>query len=381
MKIAFVSTILHYPWGGADALWTSAAETAIGRGDTVFVAVSGRVARHDRVRALQARGAAILLRPEPEAPPPLWQRAWRRSPWSERHPLRLRNAIGNFRPDFVVFSCGGTYDPILEPALVAWLQASGTPYRIIANFQEEHPVMSEEGRQAARAALTGAARIYCVSPRNLELTRLQLLDPLPNAETIHGCMGINPIDAGSAPAWPDPPPWSFACIARLEPVKGLDLLIHALAASLREFPEWRLNIYGRGPQREYLQACAHYAGLGERIHFPGFVERLDDIWAQNHLLLSPAVDEGMPVTLPEAMLRDRAVLATRVGAATEWIIPGETGFICAAPTVELLAESLREAWAQRERWREMGAAAGRRTRALYRPNDYERIVAPSPHAA
>jgi glycosyltransferase involved in cell wall biosynthesis len=175
--------------------------------------------------------------------------------------------------------------------------------------------------------------------------------------------------------WPAPAPWSFACIARLEPIKGVDLLIHALAASLGAAADWQLNIYGRGPQREYLEACAQACGLAGRVHFPGFVEQLDDIWKRNHLLVSPAIDEGVPITLPEAMLRGRAVLATRVGGATEWIEPGQTGFICAAPTVELLAESLRAAWGERERWQEMGVAAARRTRALYRPNDYQRLVA------
>ncbi len=375
MKVAFVSTILFYPWGGADALWTSAAEVAVNRGDQVFCALSPLTARHERIAALRARGALIFERMGGGGPPSLLARAWRKAPWSAHHPDQLRDRIRAFGPDLVVFSCGGTYDPILEPALVAWLQASGTRYRLIANFQDEHPVLDEPGRDAARAALAGAERIFCVSPRNLELTRRQLLAPLPNAETIHGCIVHNPILPGAALAWPPESPWSLACIARLEPVKGVDLLIHALAASLGGTPDWRLSIYGRGPQRAYLEACARYCGLADRIHFGGFVERLDDIWEQNHLLVSPAIDEGVPMTLPEAMLRGRAVLATRVGGATEWIVPGETGFICPAPTVELLAESLREAWAQRTRWRELGEAAARRTRRLYRPDDYQRIVA------
>ncbi len=375
MKIAFVSTILHYPWGGADALWTAAAETALARGDQVFAAIAPLTARHERMAALAARGATVALRPGPEGAASPWQRAWRKVPGTARHPDRLRDRIRAFRPDLVVISCGGTYDPILEPALVAWLQASGTRYRLIANFQEEHPILDEPGRQAARAALTGAERIFCVSPRNLELTRRQLLAPLPNAETIHGCMVHNPVAPDAPVAWPAPPPWSLACIARLEPIKGVDLLIHALAAGLGQQAEWRLNIYGRGPQQAYLEACARATGLADRIRFHGFVAQLDDIWKQNHLFVSPAIDEGVPMTLPEAMLRGRAALATRVGGATEWIDPGQTGFICPAPTVELLAGSLREAWDQRGRWQEMGVAAARRTRALYRPDDYRRIVA------
>jgi len=81
------------------------------------------------------------------------------------------------------------------------------------------------------------------------------------------------------------------------------------------------------------------------------------------------------MTIPEAMLRARAVLATQVGGATEWIEPGRTGFICPAPSVGLLATSLLKAWELRTSWREMGAAAATRARALYRPNDFRRIVA------
>jgi hypothetical protein len=36
---------------------------------------------------------------------------------------------------------------------------------------------------------------------------------------------------------------------------------------------------------------------------------------------------------------------------------------------------LREAWSQRQLWREMGATGAIRARALYRPNDYQKIVA------
>jgi glycosyltransferase involved in cell wall biosynthesis len=375
MRIVFISTILSYPWGGADALWTSAAEVASARGDRLLIAISALTARNDRIDALAAKGAALFLRPGPIGPSSLWRRAWRKGPWAARHPHRLFHCVRDFRPDLAVISCGGTYDPILEPELFSWLRDSGTPYRIIANFQNEHPSLEESDRLRAREILQAADRIFCVSPRNLEITRRHLLSPLPNAECIHGCMVHNPLAPASDLPWAAEDPWSFACIARLEPVKGLDLLFPALAAGLGGTPGWRVNVYGRGPQRDYLEACASNCGIADRVHFRGFAPRLDDIWEQNHLLVSPAIDEGVPITIPEAMLRGRAVLATRVGGATEWIEPGRTGFICPAPTVELLAGSLREAWSQRARWREMGAAAALRTRALYRPDDFRKIVA------
>ena len=45
MRIAFYSTILHYPWGGADTLWTRAAEEAAERGDALWISVAEGVAR------------------------------------------------------------------------------------------------------------------------------------------------------------------------------------------------------------------------------------------------------------------------------------------------------------------------------------------------
>jgi len=370
MRIAFVSTIFMYPWGGADAIWTSAAEAATGRGDDVLIAISELTAHDSRVGAMVARGATLFIRPAPAGPTPWWKRAWRRQRWAVNHPGRIVARIRTFAPDLLILNCGGTYDSIFEPDLIDWLRKTGTPYRIIANFQNEHPVFGETDRLRACEDLKAADRVFFVSPRNLEVTRLHLLSPLPNAECIH-----YPLRTASEPAWPEPEPWSLACLARLEPIKGLDILLPALASVLADSIGWQLNVYGRGAQRDYLEACARYCGIGDRVNFLGFVPNIEDIWSRNHLLISCAFDEGMPLVLPEAMLRKRAALVTQVGGATEWIEHGRTGFICPAPTTNLLAESVLEAWSQRLRWREMGEAAAVRARSLYRPNDFQKILA------
>jgi len=373
MKIAFVSMILGYPWGGADALWTLAAEEAAERGDQLLLVVSDLVSPHQRIRALAERGASIHIRTAKF--PSRLKRVWRKAARLAKRPDPLLAKVRNFQPDLVVFSCGGTYDPILEPALIDWLRASGTCYRIIANLQYEHPSMPEADRLRAREILVQAERIFCVSPRNLAITRRHLMHPLPQAECIHGCMVHNPMTSQAETLWAESPPWTLASIARLEPIKGIDLLLAALAAGMAGVPDWRLNIYGRGPQREYLEQCAIQFGLSRQVHFPGFVPNMDTIWSENHILVSSSLDEGVPITLPEAMLRGRSVIATRVGGADEWIDHGRTGWVCPAPNVELLASTLREAWEQRQHWREMGAAARERAHSLYRPDDYKRIVA------
>jgi glycosyltransferase involved in cell wall biosynthesis len=374
MKIAFVSSILWHPWGGADALWTLAADAALARGDEVLIAVSEVAAPHPRVQALAARGARIVIRPRSDRVPTLRERIVRKARERLHQPDRLVRAMRAFSPATVICSGGGTYDLILEPALCAWLRSSGTPYRVIANFQREHPLDDEPDRARVRDILAAADRIFFVSNRNLEVTRRHLLIPLANAECIHGCMVHNAITAPGPLPWPDGSILSFATVGRLEPVKGVDLLLHSLAAGLGRVDGWRLNIYGRGRQREYLEECARCAGLSGRVRFPGFAPSIEDVWRENHLLVSPAIDEGIPMTIIEAMLCGRAVLATDVGAAAEWIEPGRTGFLCPAPTKALLEETLREAWSGRSELRTMGESASVSVRARYRPDDFLRIL-------
>jgi glycosyltransferase involved in cell wall biosynthesis len=374
MKIVFLSTILHHAWGGADALWTSAAEHAVERGDSVLLVISEIVAEHPRVRALQTRGAKLHVRPRSDRRIPVTTRALHRVARAVGKTDALVASLEAFAPDLLVFSGGGTYDPLLEPVVCDWLQTTKTPYRVIANFQNEHPSLSEDDRRRVREILIAAERVFFVSARNLAVTRRHLVTPLPNAECIHGVM-VHNAPASSAVPWPEHATWGLACVGRLEPVKGIDLLLHALAAALREPRNWQLNIYGRGQQTEYLKEVARELQLADRVVVHGFVDSFADIWRTNHLLVSAAIDEGIPVTIPEAMLHGRAVLATRVGAAEEWIVPESTGFLCPAPTIDLLAATLSQAWREQDQWREMGAAAAMRTQSLYRPHDYKAIIA------
>jgi glycosyltransferase involved in cell wall biosynthesis len=59
----------------------------------------------------------------------------------------------------------------------------------------------------------------------------------------------------------------------------------------------------------------------------------------------------------EAMLCGRPCLVTDVSGNSEHVADGVTGFIAAGATVNAVAETLERAWAQRERWEEIGKAA------------------------
>jgi glycosyltransferase involved in cell wall biosynthesis len=378
MRIAIVSTIRNFRWGGADALWTRSAEAAVQRGDSLFLAVTGLVAEYPAVKVLIARGVHHHERTRSDCPVPLVKRGLLKAlgALGRRDPLVA--GLERFRPDLVVISCAGTYDSLGEQALHDWLERSKVPYRIIANFQLEHPSLDETDRKYLNRVFDHAERIFFVSQRNIETTRKNLLNELSRAEIVHGCSVFNPIDPSGTVAlpWPSQDIWSLAYVGRLDPVKGVDDLLYALSDAFVGVENWEVNIIGQGGQRSHLEACSARLGLHDRVRFHGFVENLDRALIHNHLVISPAIEEGIPMTIPEAMIKGRPVLATRVGGAEDWIVHGQTGFLCAAPTQSLLSASIREAWATRERWRSLGEAAAESARARYRPADFLKIISP-----
>ena len=372
MRIAFFSTILGYPWGGADTLWTSAAEAAAQRGDALFISVSPVVAVSPRVAALAAHGARIYLRTPIIAPASLAARVarkLRRKVGGEDEGLVA--ALAAFRPDIVIFSLGGTYDLLAHPSWVAWLREAGVCFRLIANWQQENPRLSDSDRERARDCLAAAERVSFVSTRNLVSTRRHLLDPLPNAQVIQNPLRWRPDDVTP---WPVAPTWRLATVSRLDEGKGIQLLLHALAGA-GVGSDWILNIYGQGPAEGYLRATIEHLHLADQVRLRGYVTELRAIWAENHLLVSPAIDDGVPMTIPEAMLCERPVLATAVGGAEDWLSDGDTGFICPAPPLPLLAATLRDAFATPGRWESRGGAAAAAARARYRPDDHLQLIA------
>lgn len=370
MKTAFISTILNFPWGGADTLWTNAAELAAQRGDAVFIGVSAAVAQSPRIRALAAAGAVVFVQQPPEPPRTLPARVARKLRAVLRRPDPLLQALARFRPDLVLFSFGGTYDAVLAPAWFEWLAAHGIAYRLIANWQTEHPALSPAELAVVQRTFAAADRLYFVSHRNLAVTRRHLAQPLAHATVVQNPLRWRPEDVTP---WPEEATRSLAAVARFDPVKGLQLLLPALAQA---FPPdgWRLQIYGQGAEQAALQRQAQELGLGSRVVFRGYVGSLREIWADNHLFVSPALDEGVPMTIPEAMLCGRPVLATAVGGAADWMIDGQTGFLCPEPTVPALTATLQAAWSHRARWRDLGVAGAAHARQAYRPEDYRQLL-------
>lgn len=167
-------------------------------------------------------------------------------------------------------------------------------------------------------------------------------------------------DIGVAAPRPAVSSVALGTLARLDRVKGLDVLLEAVAG----LPVATLTIAGEGPEREALLAQAERLGIGDRLRLLPWSDDARTLFDELDVFVLPSWEEGFPLSITEAMLAGRPVVATRVGSVAEAVVDGATGYL--VPPGDVLAlraalDKLGSSQLERER---MGLAG--RKRALDR---------------
>jgi glycosyltransferase involved in cell wall biosynthesis len=153
-------------------------------------------------------------------------------------------------------------------------------------------------------------------------------------------------------------PTIFGTLARLDHIKGLDLLLGAVA----QLPNAQLLIAGDGPDRDSIRAQAKRLGLGERLRLLSWTEHAHELFDEIDVFVLPSRLEGFPLSIVEAMLAARPVVATDVGSVREAVIDGVTGRVIQPDDVGALRDALGRLVGDAAEQRRLGDAG--RTRAL-----------------
>jgi glycosyltransferase involved in cell wall biosynthesis len=274
--------------------------------------------------------------------------------------LEIESFLKEAHPKLVILSTGSIFPPI------EWLELcceKGLPFVTIGHCNSDDWWLEDETAARYRQTLHVATRCYFVSKANLRHAEKQIGADLSNAEVVRNPFNV---DFNTSLRWPslsENDEVRLACVGRLDPrSKGQDILLEALAMPVWKNRPWRLALYGNGPIRNGIERLVQRFGLEKRVTLAGYVSRVEDIWAENHVLVMPSRSEGLPLAMVEAMLCGRPVVATDVGGHAEIIEDGVSGFLADAPTVASLTEALERLWEHRRDLGAMGQAASRRIR-------------------
>ncbi|MGD2123165.1 MAG: glycosyltransferase family 4 protein, partial [Gemmatimonadota bacterium] len=153
--------------------------------------------------------------------------------------------------------------------------------------------------------------------------------------------------------------------AQFIPRKGHDVLLRAIPNVLKDQPESRFILFGRGPGRQEVLDRVRDAGLEDIVRLPGFRSDLPSLLPCLDLLVHPATMEGLGIILLQAGASGLPVVASAAGGIPEAVVHEETGLLVPPGDADALSSAVSSLLADEARRKDMGKAGQRRVREVF----------------
>jgi glycosyltransferase involved in cell wall biosynthesis len=131
-------------------------------------------------------------------------------------------------------------------------------------------------------------------------------------------------------------------LGRLHPKKSPEDMVKAFPKIVREVPNAKLVIAGKGSEKEKLEKLVQELKLQGKVIFTGFVSE-NAKWGllkRCDIFVLPSIVEAFGIALIEAMACGKPVIATNVGPFPEIIKDGETGVLIPVHSPPSLADAV-----------------------------------------
>jgi glycosyltransferase involved in cell wall biosynthesis len=128
---------------------------------------------------------------------------------------------------------------------------------------------------------------------------------------------------------------------RISKVKNLDLFLEAFRMMFAENPSMHLVLAGEGDLRPALEAQAKRLGIDRAVSWVGFCSNIPRFLSAVDIYVQPSANEGLSLSILEAMAAEKPVIATRVGSAEEIIKDGTTGILIEPGEAPSIAAALK----------------------------------------
>ena len=200
--------------------------------------------------------------------------------------------------------------------------------------------MSHESYQATKTSsrYTRVKRHFADANRFLVLSTEDAdswaRDHMSNADVMPNPLHVTPS------AYPDLSQPVVELLGRLSFEKGQDMMLEAWAEVTGRFPDWRLRLYGSGPDEEALHRQAAELGLSESVEFPGTTADVEGALTQASIFALSSRVEGFPMSVMEAMAYGLPTVAFDCAPGVRELITHESDGLIVRPgnTMEFAEE-------------------------------------------
>jgi glycosyltransferase involved in cell wall biosynthesis len=129
-------------------------------------------------------------------------------------------------------------------------------------------------------------------------------------------------------------------VGRLYRQKALDVLMHATARLVKDFPRLVVVVVGDGPERASLTELAGRLGISGTVRLVGLRDDVPDILTALDVAVSCSDWEGSPLSIMEYMAAGLPTVATAVGGVPGLIVDGVHGRLVPPQRPAALADAI-----------------------------------------
>ena len=349
-NICFVSLNANSPWGGSEDLWSQAALLLLSKGYNVSVIFYdwGNNKSEELIKLI-ASGIQLVTIPKHQTIRSKFRKNLNRF-LGDIFQKQITTAYKKIKPDLVIH----TNMAPRGADILKWVITNKIPY--ILDIQLADDYLWHCYDEAMLQCYLNANTVCFLCEKNKITTEKQLGVKLTNTKK-----HFNPIKVkGPANTILDKKitTVNFACVGRMGiEHKRQDLILEILSQDKWLNRSWTLNFYGKGEHEVSLRRLVDMYELNSRVSFKGYVNDIEELWNENHVLLLPSTYEGMSLSVIEAMKSGRIVVTTNVASSIEYIQDGINGFKSPGPTFEEFDLAMEKAWNEQANWHSIALSA------------------------
>jgi len=132
-------------------------------------------------------------------------------------------------------------------------------------------------------------------------------------------------------------------VGRLEPEKGIDMLVEGMKDVVKSLPRAVLHVVGDGSLSSELKSLTMSANLEKSVIFYGKVLDVVPFYQSADICVFPSVYENFALTIIEAMAAGKPLVATKCGGIPEYVRNFENGLLTRRGK-ESLVKAITDLW-------------------------------------
>ncbi len=229
------------------------------------------------------------------------------------------------------------------PAMLARLATVGLGVPVVFTYHGSEP---DRVRSVARTARRCADHVISPSRKSLESL---IARGVPKECTGVIGLGVHPIPAVNAAKVAAKRAqllgangrYLIASLSRLDPQKGIDMMIEVARKISDQRNDVVFAIGGHGPLQDLVASWAQVTGVSENVKFLGPISDVAEVLAASDIYLLTSRWEALPISIVEAFQSGLPVIATDCGGVTE-LVDDHVGKVLPVADTTAIADAIMD---------------------------------------